>query len=205
MIKTVSTSLLLFRTFLKSTDQYYEDAARSIQVSCLSASTLIDRISISKILATFGFLVITLLPIGCNKPATEPSSCDGLSDKTVGITRDDYSACAGEILVTLESLQENLKQLVLKEDNGVKPEAEANLQRLRYLMREVGFQADIYREARGRRNVERWPDSSMRRFNGSVGHAVAQFSSALGHPNEGNLWEGTRHLKEARVAYSYFR
>ena len=149
----------------------------------------------------------TVISVGCSRAVSRQSACDGLVKKTVGITREDYSPCAGEILAALDSLEPALRRAVFRGDEEAGPEAEAQYKRLRYLMREVGFTADVWREARegAGRKVERWPDSTMRRFNTEVGTAAAQYMSALGRPNDANLKEGLRHHVVARQAYARFR
>jgi hypothetical protein len=150
---------------------------------------------------------IAILSVGCSQAASSPSACDGLLEKTIGITREDYSPCAGEILAALDSLETELRRSLFKGDGEAGPDAEAHYKRLRYLMREVGFTADVWREARGGagRKVERWPNSAMRHFNTEVGTATAQYMSALGRPNDANLKEGQRHHAAARQAYARFR
>jgi hypothetical protein len=147
------------------------------------------------------------LSMGCSRAVSRPSTCDGLSEKTVGITREDYSPCAGEILAALDGLEHPLRQSVSRGDEEAGPEAEAHYKRLRYLMRQVGFTADLWRESRegAGRKVERWPDSTMRLFNTEVGTATAQYMSALRRPNDDNLKEGQRHHAVARRAYARFR
>lgn len=148
-----------------------------------------------------------LLSIGCSPAASKPSACDGLMEKTIGITREDYSPCAGEILATLDSLEPALRRFVLRDDEEARAEAEAHYDRLRHLMGEVGFTPDVWREARegAGRTVERWPDGAMRYFNSEVGTAAAQYMSALGYPNDDNLKEGQRRHAAAKQAYARFR
>ncbi len=148
-----------------------------------------------------------ILSFGCSRAVSRPSACDGLIEKTIGITRQDYSPCAGEILAALDSLETELRRSLFRGDGEAGPDAEAHYKRLRYLMREVGFTADAWREGRegAGRKVERWPDSTMRRFNDEVFTATAQYMSALGRPNDANLKEGQRHHAVARQAYARFR
>lgn len=74
-------------------------------------------------------------------------------------------------------------------------------------MREAGFQADAWREVKGGagRTIERWPDASMREFNGEVVNAAAHFNAALVYPNQDNLQQGARRHAQARSTYSRFR
>lgn len=150
---------------------------------------------------------IAILSVGCSQSASSPSACDGLIEKTIGITREDYSPCAGEILATLDSLEPALRRFVLRNDEEAEAEAKVHYKRLRHLMNEVGFTADVWREARGGagRTVERWPNGGMRHFNSEVGTAAAQYMSALGYPNDDNLKEGQRRHAAARQAYARFR
>jgi hypothetical protein len=144
---------------------------------------------------------------GCARPAAEPSACDGLSDKTIGITRADYSECAGEILEALKRLEPPMRRLVLKGDETARPEAVAAYRRLRHVMRQVGFQQDIWREVGGGagRTVERWPNGNMQHFNLEVTGAATHFNSALRFPHEDNFREASAHHARARQAYARFR
>ncbi|MEJ2152592.1 MAG: hypothetical protein P8Y29_06525 [Gemmatimonadota bacterium] len=148
-----------------------------------------------------------MLSIGCSPATSRPSACDGLIEKTIGITREDYSPCAGEILAALDSLAPPLRRFVLRGDEEAGDEAEEYYDRLRHLMGEVGFTADVWREARegAGRTVERWPNGAMRQFNNEVGTATAQYMSALGYPSDDNLKEGQRRHAAARQAYARFR
>ncbi len=152
-------------------------------------------------------LITTILSVGCSRVASSPSACDGLVEKTIGITRDDYSACAGEILAALDSLEAPLGRFVLTGDEEAESEAESHSRRLRYLMREVGFTADVWREARegADRTVQRWPDGAMYQFNHEVGGAAAHYVAALRYPNQDNLQQGRRSHASARQIYARFR
>ena len=156
----------------------------------------------------FSFILSTAtLSVGCSGVASRPSACDGLVEKTIGITRDDYSACAGEILAALDSLEAPLGRFVRTGDEAAESEADAHSRRLRHLMSEVGFTADVWREARegADRTVQRWPDGAMHQFNNEVGGAVAQYVAALRYPNEDNFTEGRRRHAAASQVYARFR
>lgn len=145
--------------------------------------------------------------LACSEGVSRTSACDGLAEETLGITRQVYSPCAGEILSTLDSLERPLARFVHRGDEGARVEAETYHRRLRSLMDEAGFTADVWREARegAGRTVERWPDSHTRVFNMHVGTAAAQYMSALRHPNTDNLKEGQRQHAAARQSYARFR
>jgi hypothetical protein len=139
--------------------------------------------------------------------ASPPSACDGLRDKTIGITRDDYGECAGEILAALDSIEPSLTRFVRSGDEEAGSRVEVHYRRLRTLMREVGFTADAWREGRegAGRTVMRWPAGSMRAFNGAVLNAGVQYASALRYPDAGNVEEGRRHHFLARQLHARFR
>jgi hypothetical protein len=151
-------------------------------------------------------LVIFILSTGCVVQPVEPTACDGLAEKTLGITRADYSACAGELLDAMDDLERPLRRYV-RGDGDAKVDAVNANRRLRHLMRQVGFQADIYREVGGgiSRTIERWPDTRMQVFNQEVTHAAAHYRSALGFPNDDNFQEGRRTHKSAKRTYARFR
>ncbi len=82
-------------------------------------------------------LVLALLVPGCTRPHEQPSACDGLADKSLGITRDDYGDCAGEIVAELDGLELHLERLVRQGRAESRPAAGAHAARLRHLMRQV--------------------------------------------------------------------
>jgi hypothetical protein len=146
------------------------------------------------------------LAAACSAIEHPPRSCDDLGEKTVGITRGDYAACAVEMLTALDTLQHHLQRLILQQDTAAQSDAERALRHLRGLMREVNFTADYWRESReGRPSLERWPDGAMRQFNTEIGVAAAQYMSALQGSNRDNLQEGSRRHSYARSAYARFR
>lgn len=142
----------------------------------------------------------------CSGAVRPPTSCTGLGEKTIGITRADYAPCAGEILATLDTLQRHLQRLILQQDSAAQSDAETAYRHLRRLMGEVDFTADAWREMReGRPSLERWPDGVMRYFNVEIGVAAAQYMSALEGSNQANLREGSRRHSQAKSAYARFR
>jgi len=167
---------------------------------------MLSRPAIARALLTACLTVLSCLAAGCDGSAAGPSACDGLADKKVAITRTDYSACAGEILDTLQALEEPLRRLV-DGDASARVPAQSASRRLSHLMGQVGFQADAWREVQGGagRAIERWPDAGMRGFNAEVVNAAAQFRAVLAYPNQDNLQQGIRLNAEARNAYSRFR
>jgi hypothetical protein len=155
----------------------------------------------------YGYLVAgALLALACYPTTPVQTACDGLADRELGITREEYSPCAAELLHTLDTLQRALERMIVRGDSTGQSDARAAYQHLRLLMQRVGFQADIRREMPGPgRLIERWPDAAMRQFNAEIGTAAAQYMSALNYPNVGNLQEGSRRHELARQAYSRFR
>ena len=135
-----------------------------------------------------------------------PTACDGLSRKTLAITRADYAECAGQILAALEQVEGPLGRFVAG-DAEAGAEASSAHRRLRHMMDVVGFQAGAYREVGGGadKTIQRWPDSGMRTFNGHVISAAVQFRAALVHPNQDNFEQGARGHANARAAYARFR
>lgn len=161
--------------------------------------------SANQIRATSLVLPVAFLTMACLRPPAEPSACDGLAEKTLAVTRDDYSDCAGEIIEELDALELHAERYIRQDDKEAGPVARKHAARLRHLMSQVGFQQDVYRDMGSGELVQRWPDSSMYRFNSEVRSAAAQFISALGYPNEDNLRQGSEHYAKARQAYSGFR
>lgn len=149
---------------------------------------------------------LLLWAAACGGPAAGPTSCDGLADKTLAITRADYSKCAGEIVSTLDALDTSVGRFVEGDAQSKDPAREAS-RKLAHLMSQAGFRADVLREVKdgAGRAVERWPDASMREFNALVVNAAAQLNAALAFPNQDNLKQGARLHEQARSSYSRFR
>ena len=150
--------------------------------------------------------VLLVLALGCDGQPVGPTSCDGLSDKTLAISRADYTKCAGEILDSLEQLESSLHRFA-DGDAAAKDPARSASRKLAHMMSEAGFRADTFREVQGGagRAVERWPDANMRQFNAEVINAAAQFNAVLVYPNQDNLQQGARLHAQARSSYSRFR
>lgn len=153
------------------------------------------------------FLLATTVAAGCSQAASTPSACDGLSERAIGITRAEYGDCAGEILEALDEIEISLGRFVRTGDEEAKVEADSHSERLRHLMREVGFTADTRLEAREGvdRTIQRWPDGAMYQFNNEVRGAVAYYIATLRHPSEDNLREAQRRHALARQLYARFR
>ena len=149
---------------------------------------------------------LLLMCAACGGAALSPTACDGLSQKTLAISRADYAECAGEILGTLEQVEGPLRRFV-EGDAAARTEASSAHRRLRHLMDEVGLQADAYREVGGgaAKTIERWPDTGMREFNSAVVNAAVQFRAALVYPNQDNFEQGARSHANARAASARFR
>lgn len=156
----------------------------------------------------YAFLLIPLFLFPCAGcgGAVAPTACDGLSDKTLAISRAEYAGCAGQILAALEQVETPLRRFV-EGDAAAGNDARSAHRRLKHMLDEVGFQADVYREVGGgtAKTLERWPDAGMREFNAEVVNAAVQFHAALVHPNQDNLQQGARLHANARSAYARFR
>jgi len=149
---------------------------------------------------------LLLVTPGCLGRNAGPTSCDGLADKTLAITKTDYSKCAGEILGALDEFETSLRRFA-DGDAAAKDPSRAASARLAHLMGEVGFRGDAGLEVRGGagRVIERWPDAAMREFNAEVVIAAAQFNAVLAYPNRDNLQQGARLHAQAASSYSRFR
>lgn len=150
--------------------------------------------------------VLAALATGCPGSGTAPATaCDGLEERRLDITPEEYRPCAGEIIATLDSLQRHLERLIVDGDSRARSEAERAHAHLRLLLDKVGLRAETFRELRGEgRTVERWPDATLRRFNEAISDAASKYTSTLRHPNRGNLEEGTRSHERARREFTRF-
>ena len=141
------------------------------------------------------FLCVALI-VACGEGPEGASPCDGFAKK-VGITPQEYGPCASEIISTLDLLQLQLRTLIAGRSQ-IEPEALKTYRHLKYLIREVGIWKDARRGIiHSEKVIERWSDERLIIFNTNAAGAEAQYMSALGHPNEGNLKEGSRLHEEA--------
>ena len=70
-------------------------------------------------------------------------------------------------MAELDGLELYLERFVRQDDEEAGPTAKKHAARLRHLMAQVGFQADVYRDMGSGELVQRWPDSNMRWATGS--------------------------------------
>ncbi len=149
------------------------------------------------------FLLFAAFILGCGEGSGERSPCQGFAKKKMGITREEYLPCAGEIMDALERFQPQLKAILRGKKEAV-PEAKQTYRELRKLVRETGMALDGT-PFRAERAVERWPDLQVRALNNSIQGALAQYGSCLGRPNKGNYQEGSRLHDKARRIYRRIR
>ena len=147
--------------------------------------------------------ILGALTVTCGELGGEPSACDGLAERRMAITREEYTPCAAEMMAALDRLRPAVEE-VLAGDAEARSSAKEALQTLRGLLRKSGVEADT-RSVRTGELVERWPNGRMRAFNYSVSHALAQYGAVLQYPDEGNFREGREAQDDAAEFYRMFR
>ena len=147
--------------------------------------------------------ILGALTVTCGELGGEPSACDGLAERRMAITREEYTPCAAEMMAALGRLRPAVEE-VLAGDAEARSSAKEALQTLRGLLRKSGVEADT-RSVRTGELVERWPDGRMRAFNHSVFDALVQYGAVLQYPNEDNFREGMKAQDDAAEFYQMFR
>lgn len=147
--------------------------------------------------------ILGALTVTCGELGGEPSACDGLAERRMVITREEYTPCAAEMMAALDRLRPAVKE-VLAGDAEARSSAKEALQTLRGLLRKSGVEADT-RSVRNWELVERWPNGRMRAFNDSVSHALAHYRAALQYPNEDSFRQGLEAQDDAAGFYRMFR
>jgi hypothetical protein len=147
--------------------------------------------------------ILGAFTVACGEMGGEPSACDGLAERRMVITREEYTPCAAEMIAALHRLRPAVEE-VLAGDAEARSSAKEALQALRGLVRKSGVEADT-RSVRTGELVERWPDGRMRAFNHSVFDALVQYGAVLQYPNEDNFREGIKAQDGATEFYRMFR
>ena len=144
----------------------------------------------------------SMVLLACGKASPGESACDGLSDRRMGITREEYLPCAGEIIGALDTLRVQL-DAILDGDTTILARARDTSRELNARIRETGIDAD-YRSLRAGTVVERWPDGDLRAFNHSVFDAAFHYSTFLAGRSDRTAYrfeEGIKAHEQARDAY----
>ncbi len=114
-----------------------------------------------------------LLPIACGAGSAEVTGCSGFAEK-VAITRDEYGPCAQEIMLALDTLQEQLRELV-RGDAANAEQARETSRRLEMLWRQAGRSNPRLPASA----FEIWPDERVRRFNSFSQGAYRSYKTTL--------------------------
>ena len=147
----------------------------------------------------------SMLLLSCGLGAGGGSACDGLSGRRMGIAREEYRPCAGEIVATLDALRLELERIADGDTAALGP-ARKTSRELRVRIRQTGIETD-YRSFRPGVVFERWPDGDLRAFNGYVFDAAFQYSTFLASSSDrtsSRLHQGVKAHEAARDAYRRF-
>jgi hypothetical protein len=149
--------------------------------------------------------ILLMVSTGCAEGISNDSKCRNLVYKDGGLTRAEYLPCAGEIVATLDVVDQSTSK-ALGGDGQARSEGQAALGRARGLMRAAG----------GRNLLERWPDQALTDMNVSISNAVTHYEAfymlrVLDEPHpyaakskeaaEAEYRGATRRYEEARRAY----
>lgn len=131
----------------------------------------------------------TLLVLLCILPFTscEPSkksACDGFSERTFAITREEYRPCADEIMEALDKVRTHLKAGLAGDKTALSQARDASRE-LEALLFKTGIKTDVWSVNRPRSKVdERWPDSTVREMNELIELAGSMYRQCLSRPNQ---------------------
>lgn len=120
----------------------------------------------------------------------------------MGITREEYLPCAGEMMTALDTLRQQL-EAVVNGDTTALNAARNTSRELRARIRAAGIEAD-YRSMRPGIVVERWPDGDVRAFNSYAFDAAFNYSTFIASrsdPTAFRFEEGRKSHEGAREAY----
>lgn len=149
--------------------------------------------------------------IACAKPEKTP--CDGLAERKIGITPQEYSSCAGEILSTMDALQMQLSKMLFLKEKKAHSRAERKLRKLKTLIEKTGWENDrkeienlnlfklLVNPVRALKIFERWPDIRLIYLNNSIYSAYTTYSEVLNSQNVNSYQTALEYQKEAQHLY----
>jgi len=143
------------------------------------------------------------LTLACEEPGGEPSACDGLDERRMAITREEFTPCAAEMLAALDRARPAIERLLAGDDEARAAGREA-LRALRGLVQKSGVEADA-RSVRPGELIVRWPDGRMRVFNYSVYQALVLYGAVLQYPNNDNFRDAVEAQNDAAESFRTFR
>lgn len=149
--------------------------------------------------------------IACAKPEKTP--CDGFAERKIGITPQEYSSCAEEIISTMDALQIELSKMLFLKEKKAHGRAERKLQRLKTLIEKTGWENDrkdienlnlfklLVNPMRALKIFERWPDIRLIYLNNSIYSAYTTFSEVLNSQNVNSFQTALEYQKNAQQLY----
>ncbi len=152
----------------------------------------------SQSLLTGVVLACSVLSLACLGSAAEQTACRGLSEKTVGITGEEFRPCATEIIAALDTLQRQLRHMS-QGDSTARPQARETSRTLNRLLRQV----DAKQPAALAKL--RWPDQATGSFYSYARVAAQNYSGTLRRWDDGSFREGSRLHAKARGSYQQIR
>jgi methylthioribose-1-phosphate isomerase len=132
--------------------------------------------------------------LACVESTVEQTSCRGLSEKTVGITGEEFRPCATEIMAALDTLQRQLRHMS-QGDSTARPQARETSRRLSRLIRQVDA-----KEPAAIAKL-RWSEEATRSFYSYARVAAQNYSGTLKRWDDGSFREGSRLHAKARSSY----
>jgi hypothetical protein len=100
--------------------------------------------------------------------AGKSSACDGLPAKKSSLTRKQYLPCAGEMVATLDRLDNQVERM-LRGDLHAKLQAADSVSELSRLVRKAG----------GRDLLERWDDRSLTNLNVDIWNTYTHHAACM--------------------------
>ena len=147
------------------------------------------RRAIEALWVHFSFVAI-LLVVACSGENGRTSACDGLEYSSIGLTREEYIPCVGEIMMVMD-------ELVVQLEENFAGEKEAH-SRARRTYRELKV---LVRKAGGRNLLEGWEDSHLNELNINLMNAYFGYGAAVLARSRSDFENARRNHDQARMIY----
>lgn len=147
------------------------------------------RRSIKALWTPFAFVAVFLIA-ACPGENGTTSACDDLEYSSVGLTREEYIPCVGEIMMVMDELRAQLEESFAGEKEA-HSRARRTYRKLKVLIKKAG----------GRNLVEGWEDSHLNELNINLMNAYSSYGAAILARTRSDFENARRSHDEARMNY----
>ena len=134
----------------------------------------------------------TLVLSGCGGPILiNTGACDTLVYKEIGLAREAYLPCAGEILALMDELKPLAVTAIEEGDRESRKTARRAYRKLRKLVKKAG----------GKKMMEEWQDHRLNDLSQAIWKAYTYYWAVTRSPNDVDFQDAERNHDEARRLY----